>query len=174
MSLNKGASAGIFALAVSVAIVSAARADAVLNLTPSTVNTIAGGMVEFDGTLTNAGSSDLYLNGDVVILEYTKLAVDDSLFFADSPLFLSPGSSYSGAFFDVTADADTLSGSYTGSYTVQGGLDSNAFDDIAVVDFTVDVDSNIVTPEPNPLLLLVSGLIILARMRLICEPLASR
>jgi hypothetical protein len=145
--------------------VGAAHADAIMTFTPSTLNTTAGGTVEFDGTLTNTGTADLYLNGDEIILLYPDLTNDDSLFFADSPLFLSPGDSYTGPFIDVSADLATPSGSYTGTYIVRGGADSNTFDDIATEDFTVDVGSTSTTPEPNPFLLLASGMTILAFVR---------
>ncbi|MGA3068987.1 MAG: PEP-CTERM sorting domain-containing protein [Terracidiphilus sp.] len=148
------------ALAIAAASAGAARADAILDLTPSTLDTVAGGTVEFAGTLTNTGDADLYLNGDVVILPYPDLTVDDSPFFNNSPLFLSPGDAYTGPFIDVSVDGATPLGSYSGSYTIQGGSDSETFDNIAAEDFTVDVGSPV--PEPNTTLLLASGLATLA------------
>jgi len=162
--MKKRVRAGIIALAIAITSVGAAHADAVLSFTPSTLSTVAGGTVEFVGILTNTGAADLYLNGDVVILPYPFLTVDDSIFYVNAPLFLSSGESYSGAFFDVTADAATPSGSYSGTYTIQGGADADTFDDIATEDFQVDVSSPI--PEPNPFLFLATGLAILAAVRL--------
>ena len=162
-----------FALVIVFASAGIAYADAIMTFTSSAINTVAGGIVEFDGTLTNTGTSDLYLNGDVVILNYPDLTVDDSPFFADSPLFLSPGGFYSGAFIDVTADAETLFGSYSGSYTIQGGANSNTFNDIATTDFAINIDPSTITPEPNPFLLQISGLLILAVLRSVRRPLAS-
>lgn len=158
--MQKRVRAGIIALVITVSSVGTARADAVLTFTPSTLITTAGGTVEFDGTLTNTGATDLYLNGDVVILNYPDLTVDDSIIYIYAPLFLSAGDSYTGAFFDVTADAATPSGSYSGTYTIQGGTDSDTYDDIATADFTLDVGSPVA--EPNPFLLLATGLAILA------------
>jgi hypothetical protein len=164
-SMRRKTRSGIVALVFALASVGAAHADAVLSFTAPTLNIAAGGTVEFDGTLTNTGTEDLYLNGDVIILNYPDLTDDDSPFFADSPLFLSPGDSYTGPFIDVTADATIASGSYDGSYTIQGGADPETFDDIATENFTVDVGSSSITPEPNSLLLLATGLAILTFAR---------
>jgi hypothetical protein len=150
----------ILALAIAAASAGTARADAILDLKPPTLDTAAGGTVEFAGTLTNTGDADLYLNGDVIILPFPDLTVDDSPFFNNSPLFLSPGDAYTGPFIDVTVDPATPSGSYGGSYTIQGGTDSETFDNIAAEDFTVDVGSTV--PEPNTSLLITSGLAALA------------
>ncbi len=164
----------IFALIIAMASVGAARADAILDLTPSTLNTIVGGTVEFDGTLTNLGTTDLYLNDDVVILNYTDLSVDDSIFYVDAPLYLSPGDSYTGAFFDIIADSATPPGSYSGTYTIQGGADADSFDDIATVDFTLDTGAITPVPEPNPLLLIATGLILVAGVRQLWTPQLGR
>jgi hypothetical protein len=136
------------------------RADATLTFTPSTLDIVAGGTVEFDGTLTNTGDTDLYLNGDSFLLSFPDLNVDDSPFFFDGPTFLAAGDSFTGAFIDVTAGATILSGSYSGTFTIQGGTDSNTYDDISTEEFTLDVGSPV--PEPNPFLLLASGMAMLA------------
>jgi hypothetical protein len=154
--------------------VGAARADAILTFTPSTLDTVAGGTVEFDGTITNTGDADLYLNGDSFSLPYPDLSIDDSAFIFGAPLFLSPGDSYIGPFIDVTADGSILSGSYSGTYTIQGGADSNTFDDIATEDFTVIIDSITPTPEPTPVLLLATGLMMLAVVSLRRSAVSSR
>ena len=78
----------ILALAIAAASAGTARADAILDLKPPTLDTAAGGTVEFAGTLTNTGDADLYLNGDVIILPFPDLTVDDSPFFNNSPLLL--------------------------------------------------------------------------------------
>jgi hypothetical protein len=65
----------------------------------------------------------------------------------------------------VTADATIASGSYIWTYTIQGGADSETFDDIATEDFTVDVGSTSTTPEPNSFLLLATGLAMIAFVR---------
>jgi hypothetical protein len=132
-----------------------AHADVVLNFTPTMRDMVPGGTVEFVGTLTNTGTTDVYLNGDVIVLPYPNLTVDDSPFFTNSPLFLPGGGAYTGPFIDVMADLSILPGEYSGSYRVQGGADANMFDDLATQAFTVDV---VAAPEPNSFTLLVSAL----------------
>jgi len=86
--MYKSVRTGLCALIIAMASVEAARADATLTFTSSTLSIAAGGTVEFDGTLTNTGTDDIYLNGDVVILNYPDLIVDDSILYIDAPLFL--------------------------------------------------------------------------------------
>jgi len=162
--MQKRVRTGIFTLTIAMASVGVARADAILTFTPSTLSVAAGGTVEFDGTLTNTGTYDLYLNGDSVDLEYSNLTVDDSPFIFSGPLYLAAGDSFTGAFIDVTADAATPAGSYSGTYTIQGGADADSLDDIATTDFTLDVGPPI--PEPNSFLLLATSMAILVVVRL--------
>lgn len=152
----------IISLAVAASL-GVANAGVILTFTPSTLNTVAGGTVEFVGTLTNTGTADVYLNGDVVILPYPDLTVDDSPFFISAPLFLSGGSSYTGPFIDVMADLAAVSGSYGGSYTIQGGVDANTFGNLATQDFSVNVSSSV--PEVNSFLLAAVGLLVIVVIR---------
>lgn len=156
----------ILALVIAAAAsVGMAHADAVLTFTSPTLTITPGGTIEFDGTLTNTGTDDLYLNSDAFSLLFPDLTFDDSPFIFGAPLSLSPGDSYIGPFIDVTADATIASGSYICTYTILGGADSSTFDDIATEDFTVDVGSTSTTPEPNPFLLIATGMTILAFVR---------
>jgi hypothetical protein len=138
-----------FSMLATIAVLSVQEtyAGVILDFTPATQSLIPSDTVEFSGTLTNTGVANVFLNGDVSILAYTGLSLDDSPFFINAPLFLVPGQSYVGPFFDVTAAASALSGSYSGSYTIQGGSDANTFDDLASQDFTLNVGSGV--PEPN-------------------------
>ena len=129
---------GILTLAIAVASVGAARADLVLTLAPSSLNVLPGGSVQFTGTLTNTGSTSVFLNGDSITssvylsgnssnLPVPSLTVDDKPFIFGAPLMLQPGGTYSGPFFIVTANAAMTFGSYFGTYSVQSGPDRKTF-----------------------------------------------
>lgn len=160
--------ANILALTIVACSVPWAHAGVIFNLTPTTLSTVPGGTIEFIGTLTNSGAADVFLNGDVSILPNTLLTLDDSPFFINSPLFLMPSQSYVGPFFDVAADAGALSGIYSGSFTIQGGADSNTFDNLASQSFTVNVISSV--PEPNYSMLSAFALAMIVVLSFIPRP----
>jgi hypothetical protein len=140
-------------------------ADAdVLNfdLTPSSLSAPAGKSttLEFTGTLSNPGTAVHFLNGDVSFLD-PSLTLDDSPFFTFAPLSLSGGGVYSGPFFDVVVSPATPFGSYPGTFTIQGGANNNAFDNLATANFTVHVTGTVV-PEPSSFGLLLLAFLILA------------
>ena len=164
--MHKKLSAGVFTLVAAVWPVTVLHAGViVLNFTPSTLSASPGGMVEFTGTLTNTGATTVYLNGDVSILPYTHLTLDDSPFFNFAPLFLAGGGVYTGPFFDVMVDALASPGTYTGSFTVQGGADANAFDNLATQSFNVKVVSGSPVPEPRGFIPMAMGLALIVAWR---------
>ncbi len=124
-----------------------------------------GETASFVGTLTNSGPDAVFLNGAVSILPYSDLALDDFPFFLNAPLFLDPGESYVGAFFDVLIGANAVPGLYPGAFTIQGGADSDAFDDLATEAFVVPVALASEVPEPQSVLLLAGGLAFLGLFR---------
>jgi len=119
------------------------------DLTTAVLSAPAGqsSTLEFIGTLSDPTTTDVFLNGDLSALD-PSLTVDDSPFFTFAPLFLPGGGTYSGPFFDVLVLPGTPSGSYSGSFTIQGGANANAFDDLATQNFTVNVVGAVV-PEPR-------------------------
>jgi hypothetical protein len=149
----------------------AARADATLTFINPYAYITPGGTIEFDGTLTNTGDTDLYLNGDIFNLQSLDLTVDDSPFIFEGPTFLAAGDSFSGAFINVTADNEILPGEYLGWYTIQGGADTNTYDDLATEDFYIyvafDTNPSSTTPEPTTFLLMISGFLIFTVLRLV-------
>lgn len=135
-------------------------------LTPAVLSAPAGQgtTLEFTGTLSNPTIGDVFLNGDFSVLD-PILTLDDSPFFTFSPLFLPAGGTYTGPFFDVLVDPSVLPGNYSGSFTIQGGADAMAFDDLATQDFTVHVAATAV-PEPGfPTVVLVASLILVKYLR---------
>ncbi len=134
------------------------------DLTSSSLNAPAGTSttLEFAGTLTNPTSAVVFLNGDGSFLDQS-MTLDDSPFLTLAPLSLAAGGTYSGPFFDVMVFPTTLSGTYAGTFTIQGGADENAFDNLATANFTVNVTGATV-PEPQSSALLLVALAVLAAL----------
>jgi hypothetical protein len=105
--------------------------------------------LEFTGTLSNPTSAVVFLNGDGSFLDQS-LTLDDSPFLTFAPLSLAAGATYAGAFFDVVVYPSTPPGSYAGTFTIQGGANDGAFDNLATADFTVNVTGTVGTVVPEP------------------------
>jgi len=112
-----------------------------------------GGGVTFDATVSapSGNSGDVFLNGDSFSVD-GPLTLDDSDFFANFPLSLAPGASFTGDLFVVTVPPGTLDGAYLGSFTLLGGADGGAQDSLGTVNFSVNV------PEPSSISLLLAGI----------------
>lgn len=133
----------------------AAKADPVLTLTLTQAVQIGtgGDLLTFDATVTDVSPTEVvYLNSDSASVD-PPLVLDASPFFANFPLSMNPGDSYSGELFDVQIPDGTPLGLYAGSFEILGGDQSDYTDVIASADFDVKV-----TPEPSSLVLLASGL----------------
>lgn len=138
-----------------------ALADTVsLTLTNSTISTSAGTTVAYYGTFFAPGTNGatIYLNGDSGNVS-SPLTFDDTPIFNDEPQGLTPGQTITEELFTVAAAAGTASGSYMGSFTIQGGaIANNSDDDLASVNFTTAIaPAATVTPEPSTWLLLGTG-----------------
>ncbi|HLK69185.1 MAG TPA: PEP-CTERM sorting domain-containing protein [Bryobacteraceae bacterium] len=120
-----------------------------------------GDLLQFFGTMTNVSPTDtIFLNSISSTSISSFLTIDIGPFFVNAPLFLNPGD-VSGPFeiFDVTIDPATPDGPYLGSFvSIQGGADSETFDDLADVNFDLQVNSiTTAAPEPSTGLLLLVG-----------------
>jgi len=112
-----------------------------------------GATLQYFGTMTNVSTTDtIFLNSIASTSASSDLSIDVSPFFVNAPLFLSPGDVTSlFEIFDVTIDPAAPDGLLPGStVSIQGGADSGTFDDLADVNFDVQVSSPTTsTPEPS-------------------------
>ena len=121
-----------------------------------------GDLPRFFGTMTNVSPTDtIFLNSISSTSASGFLTIDTGPFFVNAPFFLNPGD-VSGPFeiFDVTIGLATPDGPYLGStVSIQGGADSGTFDDLADVNFDVQVSSPVTAaPEPSTGILMLAGM----------------
>jgi hypothetical protein len=164
----------MMALAVAASHPSAANAQSLdVTLSEPTVTVTQGTTaVDFYATITNpSATAPVYLNGDSATTSTSFLTVDDTPFFNNAPLSLAPGQS-SGLLelFAVDLAANTPQGLYSGNvFSILGGADGNAVDDVGDVRFSVNVTASTVAqaPEIEPtlaigsLMLLAGGIAVL-------------
>jgi hypothetical protein len=105
---------------------------------------------EFDvtGSLLNPDTDPIFLNTASGSLSSPDLDFDYTNYFVVVPRVLNGGDSYSGPIFAIVVGPTALSGDYSGSFTIQGGIDGDAFNDLATQNFQVTVSS---VPEPATL-----------------------
>jgi hypothetical protein len=120
-----------------------------------------GDVLPFFGTMTNVSPTDtIFLNSITSTSGSGNLTIDVGPFFVNAPLFLGPGD-VSGSFeiFGVAIDPATPLGLYSGStVSIQGGADAGTFDDLADVNFDVQVAApSAAAPEPGTGWLLLAG-----------------
>ena len=150
-----------------------AKADPLSIILGSPFQTVSpGGTVAFDATVTNNTDAVIFLNGDSstldALLDPSDLSDAD---YANFPLSLDPGESFTDPLFSVTVPIGTPAGIYAGSFEITGGGTDSASFNLGSADFNIDVTgTTAVIPEPSGLLLLISGMTGLAgtlRRRLI-------
>jgi hypothetical protein len=130
-----------------------------------------GTTVTVDGTITNTGSTTIFLNNEDFTLDSSPFLLNGDVtdFFLNAPLFLA-GDSNSGliALFTFEVAGGTPGGMYTGSFLdVLGGpgfFDQNM---LASTAFTVTVTSGTSVPEPSTVPLAAVGFLALAALVLV-------
>lgn len=138
-----------------------AHADTLnLTLSQSAQSGAPGTTIYYTGTASapSSNSGDEYLNGDT-FTSGGGGTLDDSPFFSNFPLSLSPGTSYTDEIFDIVLPTDATPGIYSGSFQILGGPTDSDFDVIANVDYSYSV-----TPEPSSFILLGTGVLGLAEL----------
>jgi len=112
-----------------------------------------GATLQFFGTMTNVSPTDtIFLNSITSTSPWSNLTIDVSPFFTNAPLSMGPGDTTSPfEIFDVTIDPATPDGPLPGStVSIQGGADPGTFDDLADVNFDVQVSSTPSAGAPEP------------------------
>ena len=151
---------GVVLMLASVA-VSHADSLSVTSTDPSQTILQGTTVVTFDETISNPSADTIFLNSDGAFTDSTLVSVDDSPFLTNAPFFLDAMSS-SGPFalFNVDLPANLAPGLYTGTFSIFGGADGGASDDLADVNFSITVSSPVATaPEPGSLLLACCGVL---------------
>jgi hypothetical protein len=126
------------------------------SLTSSLLTALPGATVTFSATLTETGGSSTFLNGDIVNIAAPLLA-DDTLFFLNFPLSLSPLQSFTASILSVTVPAATPAGLYSGSLAILGGSTPSALNTLGTQPFAVNVVSSTTIPEPDGTVLVLLG-----------------
>ena len=128
----------------------ACHATAVMTVTfsPMIVTGAPGQTVGVFGTLTNNAGTTQFINSDTFNLTGIS-GGNDSLFLIDAPISLGPGAT--SASFEFMNEAIPMAqalGLYNGAFTVIGGADGNAQDNLGTGSFSINV-----VPEPSSALL---------------------
>ncbi|WP_284350565.1 PEP-CTERM sorting domain-containing protein [Roseisolibacter agri] len=130
---------------------------------PLVTGVVAPSAVSFVGTLTNTGTTTLFLNGTTVT---SSLSVDVTPFLANAPTSIAPGAIFTTELFRALVPGGTASGSYGGTFYVLGGPSNTASSVLASASFDVGVGAATSTvPEPGTTALVASGVAALALAR---------
>jgi hypothetical protein len=127
--------------------------------TSSLFNVPIGQTVTFSATLTNTGTTPLFLNGDSVSIA-PPLQINDTKFFLNFPISLSAGQIFTAPILDVTAQSGAALGLHVGSMSILGGATPNELTSQASQTFAVNV-----VPEPGSVALLAAGMMVLGWVR---------
>src|ERR1700760_4750417 len=113
-----------------------------------------GGTVTYLATVSAAASNtgSIFLNGDSFNFSGPGV-LDDSDFFANFPLSLAPGATFTSALFTITLPSNSPFGTFLGTFTLLGGSNSNAYGVLGTANLSLAT-----TPEPSSLLLLLTGM----------------
>lgn len=147
----------IASLALLAVVPALVKADPVVFTLDPSHSVVQGTSTSFSGSISNGGSPTVFLNSvSVTFTGPSGITFDFTPFFTNTPLFLGSGDA-TGIInlFDVFADLTVPVGSYSGSFTVLGGFDADALNELGTRDFTINV---LPTPEPASMVLLATGL----------------
>jgi len=154
-------------LALPLAMVGPLSADVIFTLDAPVFFGAPGTTFDITGSLSNSGTDPVFLNTAYGTLSSVDLDFDYTNFFVLVPRILNPGDLYSSSpIFSVIAYPQAQPGDYSGSFTILGGVDENAFDELATQNFQVTVTGTESVPEPSTILLLgasIGGVLVFRR-----------
>jgi hypothetical protein len=148
-------------LAALIFIAQTCSAQLLMSFNPAVQTGHQGDLLTYNSTLANTGVSTLYLNAINYNGLNSDIVLDPTLFFVNAPFFLSGGETWSGDVFTTQISPTATAGDYVGSFTVIGGTDPGALDDLASQTFQVTVAPIANVPEPGPVALGASAILIL-------------
>ncbi|MBS1799904.1 MAG: PEP-CTERM sorting domain-containing protein [Acidobacteria bacterium] len=134
-----------------------ASADTInLALTNPVQTASAGSTVSFDATVTAVYDKlgPVYLNGASFGVT-GSLTVNDAPFLTNFPLMLSAGNSVTNLLFTVSLPAGLAPGTYTGFFSILGGLNASAVGTLDSAEFTINTST---VPEPATWALIGTGM----------------
>lgn len=136
-----------------------------VDLTSTVLQSSGGSTVTFSGVLSNSASSAIFLNSAGINLAGPFNTADEDLapFFTNAPLFLNASASIPVIdLFTPHLPSPFATGSYSGTFTILGGVDANAMDLVGSAGFAVQVVNATAVPEPAPgALIAFSGVVLL-------------
>ncbi len=148
-----------------------AKADPlILTLSQPVQSGSSGGAVTFQGSFSNGGIPPTFINGVSFTLTGSSagFTFDASNFLLAVPMVVDPGFTVGTTdFFTILIDLFVPAGTYTGSFSVLGGVSETDDNVLATSEFVIQVSEAVTQiPEPGALLLLGSGLSAFASLAL--------
>jgi hypothetical protein len=135
------------------------RADTLsASLVNAALTGTAGSSITFQANVSNPSGTDTFLNGDSSITSSILVSVNDTPFILNAPVSLGSGG-IAGPFdiFTVVLDPSIAAGIYTGTFSILGGADGASSNDLADLNFTVNVTPSTSVPEPGTLQMVLVG-----------------
>jgi hypothetical protein len=124
----------------------ASQAQLSFDLTPADEIGTAANEFTFNAALTNAGSTNLYLNDiqfELLLSASNSLIVDTNVFYANVPGTLLPGETCTDVVFGVNLGQVAPPGDYTGAISILGGSNIFAESNLAAVSFQVSLPDSV-------------------------------
>jgi len=115
-----------------------------------------GSTVSFNATVLAVSDKlrPVYLNADNFNVA-SPLTLDDTPFLLNFPLVMSAGDSVTDLLFTVSLPAGLAPGTYTGFFSILGGLNPDSQGVLDTVDFTINTSA---VPEPGTWMLIGTGM----------------